>query len=108
MADTRFQTQVRNQSGAEIDQGLRAYMVKVYNYMAAGLGITAVAAVLTFMAAVDGHAEFVLHAQLKPGETEDGIDDAKAIGLFHAAAGYPVPATVLTRGGWTAGYAREF
>ena len=54
MADTRFQTQVRNQSGAEIDQGLRAYMVKVYNYMAAGLGITAVAAVLTFMAAVDG------------------------------------------------------
>ena len=47
MADTRFQTQVRNQSRAEIDQGLRAYMVKVYNYMAAGLGITAVAAVLT-------------------------------------------------------------
>ncbi|WP_421693151.1 Bax inhibitor-1/YccA family protein [Aestuariivirga sp.] len=54
MADTRFQTQVRNQSRAEIDQGLRSYMVKVYNYMAAGLGITAVAAVLTFMAAVDG------------------------------------------------------
>ena len=54
MADPRFQTQLGTQSRAEIDQGLRSYMVKVYNYMAAGLGITAVAAVLTFMAAVDG------------------------------------------------------
>ena len=56
MADTRFQPQVRTQSRAEIDQGLRSYMVGVYNYMAAGLGITAVAAVLTYMAAVDGRA----------------------------------------------------
>ncbi|WP_374332891.1 Bax inhibitor-1 family protein, partial [Aestuariivirga sp.] len=53
MADTRFQPQVGTSSRVDIDQGLRSYMVKVYNYMAAGLGITAVAAVLTFMAAVD-------------------------------------------------------
>jgi len=42
MADTRFQTQVRNQSRAEIDQGLRSYMLGVYNYMALGVALTAV------------------------------------------------------------------
>ena len=57
-----------------------------------------------FMAAVDGVAEFVMHAQLKPGETEEGMDDARALAMFHAAAGVATPATVLTRGGWTAGY----
>ena len=31
MADPRFQTQLGTPSRAEIDQGLRAYMVKVYN-----------------------------------------------------------------------------
>ena len=42
MADTRFQTQVRTQSRAEIDQGLRSYMLGVYNYMALGVAATAV------------------------------------------------------------------
>jgi FtsH-binding integral membrane protein len=36
-----------------IDQGLRSYMLRVYNYMAVGLGLTGIAAVATFMAAVD-------------------------------------------------------
>ena len=36
---------------AEIDEGLRAYMVRVYNYMAAGLAITGVVA---YAAAVSG------------------------------------------------------
>ena len=35
-----------------IDQGLRAYMLRVYNYMALGVGITGVVAYLTFMFAV--------------------------------------------------------
>jgi FtsH-binding integral membrane protein len=35
-----------------IDAGLRAYMVRVYNYMAAGVGLTGVVAWLTFQAAV--------------------------------------------------------
>src|SRR5947209_3461274 len=35
-----------------IDQGLRAYMIRVYNYMAAGLALTGVVAWLTFNAAV--------------------------------------------------------
>lgn len=42
MADTRFQTQVRTQSRAEIDQGLRSYMLGVYNYMALGVAATAI------------------------------------------------------------------
>ena len=46
MADTRFQTQVRNQSRAEIDQGLRSYMLGVYNYMALGVAATAVITML--------------------------------------------------------------
>ncbi len=35
-----------------IDEGLRAYMIRVYNYMAAGVAITGVVAYLTFMMAV--------------------------------------------------------
>jgi FtsH-binding integral membrane protein len=43
------------QSGAMIDEGLRSYMLKVYNLMALGLAITGVAAFLTWqMAVADG------------------------------------------------------
>lgn len=35
-----------------IDEGLRAYMIRVYNYMAAGVAITGVVAYVTFMMAV--------------------------------------------------------
>ncbi len=46
----------RSQSGAMIDEGLRAYMLKVYNLMALGLAITGVAAFVTWQMAVqDGH-----------------------------------------------------
>lgn len=41
-------------SSMEIDEGLRAYMLKVYNLMALGLAITGVAAFLTFQFAVSG------------------------------------------------------
>ena len=37
---------------AEVDVGLRSYMLRVYNYMASGLGITGLAAIATYMAAV--------------------------------------------------------
>lgn len=44
------------QEGAMIDQGLRSYMLKVYNLMALGLAITGVAAFATWQLAVqDGH-----------------------------------------------------
>jgi uncharacterized protein len=45
MADYRLQTQTGAGSRAEIDAGLRSYMLGVYNYMALGI---AVAAVLVF------------------------------------------------------------
>ncbi|EJC81681.1 FtsH-interacting integral membrane protein [Rhizobium leguminosarum bv. trifolii WSM2297] len=51
MADLR-NYQSRAQTGEMIDQGLRAYMVKVYNLMALGLAITGVAAYLGFNFAV--------------------------------------------------------
>jgi FtsH-binding integral membrane protein len=35
-----------------IDAGLRAYMIRVYNYMAAGVGLTGIVAWLTFQSAV--------------------------------------------------------
>jgi FtsH-binding integral membrane protein len=55
MADFRNypnRARVGAQSGAMIDEGLRAYMLKVYNLMALGLAITGVAAYLAFNFAV--------------------------------------------------------
>ena len=53
MADTSYQPQTRTGTEVQIDQGLRSYMLKVYNYMGAGLAITGAAAYGTFQAAVD-------------------------------------------------------
>src|SRR5258707_3741829 len=39
-----------------IDQGLRAYMIRVYNYMAMGVALTGVVSWLTFNAAVTATA----------------------------------------------------
>jgi len=39
-------------TGAAVDEGLRSYMLGVYNYMAAGVALTGVAAYLTSMMAV--------------------------------------------------------
>ena len=39
-------------SAAAIDAGLRAYMIRIYNYMAAGVALTGVVSWLTFNAAV--------------------------------------------------------
>ncbi len=51
MAELRnFET--RTQSGVMIDEGLRAYMLKVYNLMAIGIAITGVAAYALFSMAV--------------------------------------------------------
>ncbi|MCJ9673757.1 MULTISPECIES: Bax inhibitor-1/YccA family protein [unclassified Neorhizobium] len=60
MADfNNYQTraaQGRAQSGAMIDEGLRAYMLKVYNLMALGLAITGLAAYGTYTLAVSNPA----------------------------------------------------
>jgi FtsH-binding integral membrane protein len=54
-------------AGVEVDQGLRAYMLRVYNYMALGLAITGAAALGTFLLAVDragGTAKVTAFGQL--------------------------------------------
>ncbi|MFB2551396.1 Bax inhibitor-1/YccA family protein [Ensifer soli] len=60
MADPRqYQTRMRTagaDAGAVIDQGLRAHMLRVYNYMALALGITGVTAYATYMGAVNNPA----------------------------------------------------
>ena len=53
MADIRDFQQTGARTGVAIDEGLRAYMLKVYNYMAAGLALTGIAAVVTYNMAVD-------------------------------------------------------
>ena len=39
-------------TGVAVDEGLRAYMLRVYNYMAGGIALTGLVAYLTFSAAV--------------------------------------------------------
>ncbi len=55
MADLRERMVARPsaRTAEVIDQGLRSYMLRVYNYMAVGLGLTGLAAVLTYNAAVE-------------------------------------------------------
>jgi FtsH-binding integral membrane protein len=58
MADFRnYQTRMTNtgaQAGAVVDEGLRAYMLRVYNLMALGLAITGVVAFFASQAAFSG------------------------------------------------------
>jgi FtsH-binding integral membrane protein len=48
MAEVRYQPQTRAQTRSEIDQGLRSYMLGVYNYMALGVAVTAIIVLATF------------------------------------------------------------
>ena len=51
-----FGARVGQKAAAEIDQGLRAYMIGVYNYMTLGLGVTGLVALGTNMLAVTSTA----------------------------------------------------
>ena len=55
-ASAQWGTSVGRAGTVEIDQGLRAYMLGVYNYMTIGLGITGLAALATNMAATTTNA----------------------------------------------------
>lgn len=48
MAELRYPSQQRAGTRAEIDQGLRSYMLGIYNYMALGVAVTAVIVLATF------------------------------------------------------------
>lgn len=54
--DNRYATasSVPRTGGAVLDEGLRAYMLRVYNYMAGGVAVSGLAAWLTIMAATNG------------------------------------------------------
>lgn len=59
MADFRYQSARTRQIDDAVDMGLRAYMLKIFNYMAVGLSLTGVVAFLTassptMMAAIFG------------------------------------------------------
>lgn len=54
--DRNYQAQMQTGARAEtaaIDEGLRAYMLSVYNYMAGGIALTGIVAYVTFMFAVE-------------------------------------------------------
>ena len=53
MADFNNRAIAQQADRAVIDQGLRAHMLRVYNYMAIGLGITGVVAFFVYQAAFD-------------------------------------------------------
>jgi uncharacterized protein len=55
-ASARYGSVSRPYAG-EIDQGLRAYMLKVYNYMAIGLAVTGVVAFAAANAAIDSSGQ---------------------------------------------------
>jgi uncharacterized protein len=48
MAELRYPSQTRAGTQAAIDQGLRSYMLGIYNYMALGVAVTAVIVLATF------------------------------------------------------------
>lgn len=54
--DNRYaQMGTAGRTGVAVDEGLRAYMLSVYNYMAAGVALTGIVAYLLFSAAVTGN-----------------------------------------------------
>jgi FtsH-binding integral membrane protein len=101
MADFRYASQVPSRTGAaraEIDQGLRSYMLGVYNYMALGVAVTgivslALAANPTLMATIAlGPMKWVLFfAVLGLGLFAPRLIFSGKTGLAHAAYwGYAV------------------
>ena len=46
--DNRYATGVGSRTDVAVDEGLRAYMLRVYNYMAAGVALTGVVAYIIF------------------------------------------------------------
>ena len=55
--DTRYpQSTTVQRTGAAVDEGLRAYMLGVYNYMSAGVALTGIVAYLTYQLSVSNPA----------------------------------------------------
>lgn len=59
----------------------------------------------SFMASVDGIAEYAFHAALRPGEDADAWTEDDARRVFREAVGAEVPIEILSMGTWLAGHA---
>ena len=70
-----------------IDQGLRAYMIRVYNYMAMGVALTGVVAWLTYQAAVVTNATGEIVGLTPFGQAIYGGPAVIVLILAHARAG---------------------
>src|SRR5262249_45011636 len=68
LAGAPFRGRVSSAEAAAIDAGLRAYMVRVYNYMGLGLAITGIAAYGIYLLSVTGDAAEA--AKIARGGTE--------------------------------------
>jgi len=88
--DNRYSTAAANRAGTgvAIDEGLRAYMLRVYNYMAAGVALTGIVALTLFS----------LATTLDPGmaaKAASGAPIAVKGGMFLTPLGYTLWATPL-------------
>jgi len=59
----------------------------------------------SFMAAIDGDAEFVFHTQLKSHEEDLEIDEAMARAMVAETFGKKIEFDIISRTSWTAGFA---
>lgn len=75
-------------TGVEIDQGLRSYMLGVYNYMAIGLAITGLFALGIYMLSVTSDVSLA-------AKTASGASAAIARGMYLTSIGYTLFATPL-------------
>jgi FtsH-binding integral membrane protein len=60
MAELRYPSQTRSGAQVAIDQGLRSYMLGIYNYMALGVAVTAIIVLATYLIAPLGAIANVL------------------------------------------------
>lgn len=59
----------------------------------------------SFMASVDGVAEYAFHAAIKPGEDAETWTEQDAKRVFSEAVGADIPIEILSMGTWLAGHA---
>jgi FtsH-binding integral membrane protein len=84
LAATAYDRPLGRAEAAVIDAGLRAYMLRIYNYMVLGLAITGFAALGIYMASVTGDAGSA--ARVMRGGTETALQIRS--GVFLTPIGY--------------------
>jgi uncharacterized protein len=89
MAQVRYQQQ--SQQGVQVDQGLRSYMLGVYNYMALGIAVTALIVLASFTVPAIGALTRALYVPALIGMIGIGffgyrmILGSRSLGMAHLA-----------------------